>query len=391
MSECISKRKVLRIVILCLLFVAVCVIGSVFSASITAHLLYRDYERSKNVFVPVPIQVDNPSQSVTRQHQNLPDLVYAAEMAVRNVVKVNVLRSVATESPKQSWIETLLRPSVPAFSQHNFYGGGAGVIIGREGYIVTNNHVVRDVSTIKVTLNDGREFTAEVIGADDISDLALLKIDACDLPEFIWGDSESVHIGEWVLAIGSPYGLKNTVTAGIISAKGRDLSLLNQQFQNGYIQTDAAVNAGNSGGGLVNMNGELIGIITTIKSYTGRSTGYSFAIPSSIVKMVVSDIQNFGTVRYSVLGMSFLEINDHSVRKINGMRAKQGLYITAVDSTGQAHAAGVQLQDVVVGLNGGAITSAESMMQELLKYKPQDTLVLQVKRQEKVYPIRIQL
>ena len=220
-----------------------------------------------------------------------PDLTYAAESTVHAVVHVKVMTKVNVSSygnPFFDWFYGDRYQQQPQLRE----GAGSGVILSSDGYIVTNNHVIDDAEKVKVVLNDKREFEAKVIGSDETTDLALLKIDADNLPTIKFGNSEMLKLGEWVLAVGNPFNLTSTVTAGIVSAKGRNIGINQADMSiEAFIQTDAAVNPGNSGGALVNMNGELVGINTAIASQTGSYAGYSFALPSSIVQKVVSDLK----------------------------------------------------------------------------------------------------
>ena len=274
-------------------------------------------------------------------------------------------------------------------------GGGSGVIISPDGYIVTNNHVVEDASEVKVTLNDNRTFTAKVIGTDPTTDVALVKIDATDLPNIPFGESDALRLGEWVLAIGSPYGLQSTVTAGIISAKARNLDIIPSQFRiESFIQTDAAVNPGNSGGALVNTRGELVGINTVIKSPTGSFAGYSFAVPTSIVKKVVVDLKEYGVVQRAMLGVTFQEINDVFIEqrgKETGIKEKGGVYVVEVDPEGAAHAAGIRKGDVIIGIQELSIDNSSKLLEEIAKHRPNDKVTVKIKRGSDVKQMEVVL
>ena len=239
------------------------------------------------------------TQFTSYQAEQYPDLTYAAENAVKAVVNIEAVQQV--EMPRRRGYDPFLEffgipqgyDEGPQFREQR--AGGSGVIISADGYVVTNNHVVDGASKLRVKLNDGRSFDAKLIGKDSATDLALLKIEASDLPTLAFGSSDALRLGEWVLAIGSPFDLQSTITAGIVSAKARNLGVIPNDFRiEAFIQTDAAVNPGNSGGALVNTHGELVGINTLIKSQTGSYIGYSFAIPESIVRKVVVDLKEFG-------------------------------------------------------------------------------------------------
>ena len=255
--------------------------------------------------------------------------------------------------------------------------------------------MVEDASEVKVTLNDNRTFTAKVIGTDPTTDVALVKIDATDLPNIPFGESDALRLGEWVLAIGSPYGLQSTVTAGIISAKARNLDIIPSQFRiESFIQTDAAVNPGNSGGALVNTRGELVGINTVIKSPTGSFAGYSFAVPTSIVKKVVVDLKEYGVVQRAMLGVTFQEINDAFIEqrgKETGINEKGGVYVVEVDPEGAAHAAGIRKGDVIIGIQELSIDNSSKLLEEIAKHRPNDKVTVKIKRGSNVKQMEVVL
>ena len=235
---------------------------------------------------------------------------------------------------------------------------GSGVIISEDGYIVTNNHVVEDADDITITLNDNREFKARVIGLDADSDLALLKIDASGLPAIVIGDSEQLKVGEWVLAVGNPFNLTSTVTAGIVSAKARNIGAHKNGIES-FIQTDAAINQGNSGGALVNTRGELVGINAMLYSQTGSFTGYGFAIPTTIMKKVVNDLQAYGTVQRAMIGISgmtlheYIDAKKHDDEKFTAdFGTVDGVYVAEVVDDGAASEAGIKSGDVIVSIDG---------------------------------------
>lgn len=264
-------------------------------------------------------------------------------------------------------------------------GFGSGVIISEDGYIATNNHVIDNASTVTIALEDNRRFTARVIGTDPTTDLALLKIDGDNLPFVKFGDSDDAQVGEWVLAVGNPFNLNSTVTAGIISAKARNIGILRDENNNlqveSFIQTDAVVNRGNSGGALVNLAGELIGINTAIASQTGSFSGYSFAVPSSIVKKVMDDLLEFGTVQRGLLGVQIQdvspELEEFLGKKIDATR---GVYIAEVNEGSGGEDAGLQKGDVIIGIDEET-TYHTSRLQELVARKrPGDKVVVKYLR-----------
>ncbi|MDE6299324.1 MAG: trypsin-like peptidase domain-containing protein, partial [Muribaculaceae bacterium] len=233
-------------------------------------------------------------------------------------------------------------------------GLGSGVILSEDGYIVTNNHVIEGADKLEVLLNDNSTYEAKVIGSDEATDLALIKIEAEKLSPVTFGDSESLKIGEWVLAVGNPFGFNSTVTAGIVSAKARSLSQGNRNGKMGiesFIQTDAVLNPGNSGGALVNLKGELIGINSAIYSNTGSYAGYSFAIPTTIVKKVMTDLRQYGTVQRAVLGIAFAELDAKIAKEKNITAVKAGLIVSSVADRSTAKELGIEPDDVITAIN----------------------------------------
>ena len=265
-------------------------------------------------------------------------------------------------------------------------GLGSGVILSADGYIVTNNHVIDGAERLEVTLNDNRNFNATVIGTDPSTDLALIKIDAADLPVIPIGDSDKLKIGEWVLAVGNPFGLTSTVTAGIVSAKARSISQATNSRSMGiesFIQTDAAVNPGNSGGALVNLNGELVGINAAIYSQTGNYAGYSFAIPTSIVKKIVTDIRQYGTVQRAILGVTYQELTPKLAKSKEITKVSQGLYVTEVLDQSAAMEAGLQEGDVITAINGSNTHSSSELLEQMAQLRPGDKVTITYIRDNK--------
>ena len=257
---------------------------------------------------------------------------------------------------------------------------GSGVIITPDGYIVTNNHVVQQASKLEITLNDRRTFEAKVIGTDPSTDLALIKIEAGNLPYLKYGDSDDLKVGEWVLAVGNPFNLTSTVTAGIVSAKARNINILGEVSAiESFIQTDAVVNRGNSGGALVNTDGDLVGINAAIASNTGSYTGYSFAIPVNIVKKVVEDIKNFGEIQRAYLGISFREIDSQFADEM-GLEEIEGVYVVEVMENGAAADAGIEKGDVIVRVNHTDINSKSSLLETIGTQRPGDQVKVFVRR-----------
>ena len=259
---------------------------------------------------------------------------------------------------------TLDRPNLESVSS------GSGVLFRPDGLIATNNHVVEGASRIRVTLSDRREYDAVLIGADASTDLALLRIPARGLPFLPFGNSDSLRVGEWVLAVGNPFELTSTVTAGIVSAKGRSIDVLRPDDRiESFIQTDAAVNPGNSGGALVNTNGELVGINTAILTKTGRHEGFAFAIPGNLAQRVLDDLNRFGEVRRARLGARVQGVNDAQARQL-GLRAARGVLITDLSRGGSALRAGLEVGDVIVAINNQAVNGSPQLQEQLSRYRP---------------------
>jgi len=282
-------------------------------------------------------------------------------------------------------------------SDFDFWGGtyggssGSGVIISEDGYIVTNNHVIEEGKRLEVTLNDHRKYPAKLIGTDPSTDLALLKIDAAGLPNLIFGNSDKIRIGEWVLAVGNPFNLESTVTAGIVSAKGRSIDILDDIYKvESFIQTDAAVNPGNSGGALVNTNGELIGINTAIITRSGRYEGYSFAIPSNLARKVIRDLKDFGVVQRAILGISIDEVTDERAKKLD-LESVEGIYVSKVSENSGAQEAGLRKGDVIVKINGAKTSSMPVLQEQIARFRPGNTVKVDYFRNGKRYQTDVTL
>lgn len=266
------------------------------------------------------------------------------------------------------------------FEQQPRSGTGSGVIFTEDGYILTNNHVVEFADEFEVTLHDNREFRARLVGRDPNTDMAVIKIDANNLPAIELGNSDEVRVGEWALAVGNPFDLTSTVTAGIVSAKGRDIDIIKGgKAIESFIQTDAAVNPGNSGGALVDVNGKLIGINSAIATPTGVFAGYSFAIPVNLVKRIADDLVKYGEYRRAYLGVNVATMDTHVAKEL-GIPFTQGVVIASLDPEGSAAVAGVQENDVVTKANGKTVTTTSELMELIGRSKVGETLVLNVMR-----------
>jgi serine protease Do len=297
------------------------------------------------------------------------DFTIAAEKTLNSVVHV-----------KNTMLQTVKDPYAEFFygqgngtRQYSQVGTGSGVIISSDGYVITNNHVINKATDIAVTLNDKKEYKAKIIGTDPTNDIALLKIEAKNLPYVTFGDSDFIKVGEWVLAVGNPYNLTSTVTAGIVSAKGRDLD--GNGSVDSFIQTDAAVNPGNSGGALVNTRGELIGINTAISSMTGSFVGYSFAVPSNIAKKVVEDLMEFGNVQKAILGVVGGEL-DSKVAENLDLKNTQGFYISEVAENSGASKSGLKAKDIIIQLDGVKISTYADLTGFLRTKRPDDKVLV---------------
>ncbi|WP_370090239.1 S1C family serine protease [Ekhidna sp.] len=270
-------------------------------------------------------------------------------------------------------------------------GAGSGVVISSDGYIVTNNHVVENADEIEIVLNDNRSYQAKVVGVDASTDLAVLKVDEKNLVSIKYGDSDNINIGEWVLAIGNPYEFRSTVTAGIVSAKGRNINILNGDYRiESFIQTDAAVNPGNSGGALVNLNGELVGINTAIASPSGAFAGYSFAVPVSLVKKVVSDLIEYGRVQRALLGISIYDVNAQ-VAEQNNLSVLKGIYVNGVMAGKAADRAGIEQGDVIIAIDDKPVNNVAQLQEQVAIKRPGDEVEVKFIRDGKEKIVRAKL
>ncbi|MBR1868643.1 MAG: Do family serine endopeptidase, partial [Bacteroidales bacterium] len=333
-------------------------------------------------------------RTVNLADSDYPDFTYAAESAVEAVVYVEV-----TVKSRQQY--QTIDPFFRFFFGDEYgygqpqsreqKGSGSGVIIRPDGYIVTNNHVVENATSISVTLNDNEQYTATVVGTDPATDVAIIKIDATGLPTIPLGDSDQLRLGEWVLAIGSPLGaqLRSTITAGIVSAKGRSMPDGSGEFKiESFIQTDAAVNPGNSGGALVNKRGELVGINTAIVSQTGSYSGYSFAVPVNIVKRVAGDLIDYGSVKRAVLGITMQPIDKKIAEELK-LSSMNGVYIYEVTRGSAAEEAGLKKGDVIIAVDGQKITDGASVQAKVNNYHPGDKAQLTYLRDGKEYTAEV--
>ena len=322
-------------------------------------------------------------RTVNLSQDNWPDFTYAAESAVDAVVYVKVVSTQTQQQAPSSIFDFFFGfPEGGMPQQRERVGSGSGVIIREDGYIVTNNHVIDGATRIEVTLNNNQTYPATLVGTDPATDVALLKVEATGLPVIPFGDSDKLRLGEWVIAIGSPYDLRSTITAGIVSAKGRSMPSNGEFKIESFIQTDAAVNPGNSGGALVDKAGNLVGINTAIISQTGSYTGYSFAVPSNIVKKIAYDLMDFGSVKRAVLGVTMQAIDDKIADDLK-LSSRNGVYINEVSKSGAADKAGVKAGDVLIAIDSTKITTPASVQEAVSRFSPGDTAVLTVIRDGK--------
>ena len=321
-------------------------------------------------------------RTVNLSQDNWPDFTYAAESAVDAVVYVRVVSTQTQQQAPSSIFDFFFGYPGAAPQQRERVGSGSGVIIREDGYIVTNNHVIDGATKIEVTLNNNQTYPATLVGTDPATDVALLKVEASGLPIIPFGDSDKLRLGEWVIAIGSPYDLRSTITAGIVSAKGRSMPSNGEFKIESFIQTDAAVNPGNSGGALVDKAGNLVGINTAIISQTGSYTGYSFAVPSNIVKKIAYDLMDFGSVKRAVLGITMQAIDDKIAEDLK-LSSRNGVYISEVSKSGAADQAGIKSGDILLAIDSTNITNPASVQEAVSRFSPGDKAVVTVLRDGK--------
>ncbi len=315
------------------------------------------------------------------------DFTEAADLTVNAVVHIKTMTT--NTQAMNPWAE-FFHQGMPRTMQSS----GSGVIISKDGYVVTNNHVVEGADKVQLTLNDNRTYDAEVIGADPAFDLALLKVEGEDMPSVSFGNSDNVKVGEWVLAVGNPFNLTSTVTAGIVSAKGRNINLLDYDPNRAifpvesFIQTDAAVNPGNSGGALVNTHGELIGINTAIASRTGSYAGYSFAVPSSIVQKVTHDLLEYGDVKRAYIGVSITDLNQETADRL-GIKEVSGVFVRGLSPGGAAADVGIEIGDIIVEVSGHDVDNVPALQERISTYRPGDKVEIVVKRDNKFFAYNV--
>jgi Do/DeqQ family serine protease len=355
------------------------------AVSVGGYKIFESKTDSNYKAVTTPLQPINftPTKYTLDSSNKAVDFSLAAEKTVDAVVHVISTSISKTPTTMMEYIRGNGRPTL-------HQGSGSGVIISPDGYIITNNHVIDNASQLEVTLNDNTKYTASVVGTDPKTDIALLKIESDNLfPYIAFSDSNNVKLGEWVLAVGNPFRLTSTVTAGIVSAKSRDLDQTDGKSQS-FIQTDAAVNRGNSGGALVNTKGDLIGINTAITSQTGSYVGYSFAVPSNIARKVVEDILEFGEVQQAILGISASSLNSEIGSKL-GINQTKGVFVASIEKGGAAEKGGLKKGDVIIELDGVEIGKFADLTGYLGSKRPNDTVGIKVIRNGNQQVVEVKL
>jgi len=372
------------------------------AAGVTANKVYKHHQKNSDVAVTttqLPYYTTTATAGASQASQPV-DLTEAAEKTVHGVVHIKSTVNSRTQTvqdmpdifeyffgngqPRQRQIQT--QPQV---------GYGSGVILTEDGYIVTNNHVIDGADEIEVTLNDSRTFSANLVGADPNSDLALIKIEGDEFPVIPMGNSEDLKVGEWVLAVGNPFNLTSTVTAGVVSAKARKIGIYeNKESVESFIQTDAAINMGNSGGALVNTKGELVGINAALESPTGTYTGYGFAIPTTIVRKVVADLREYGTVQRALLGIMGGDLS--AMRQLEENKDKdfgvnEGVYVSEVTDSGGALAAGLKSGDIITQVNGKTVKTMTELQETIAQYRPGDKVDVTYLRDKKEKKVQVTL
>lgn len=380
-----TRNKLVKIQIMKVKSIGTSILMAIIGGLI-AVFAYTKFAPEKEVIVKQVVQ--QPVNLAALSGENLAEFnfVTAAQQSVEAVVHVK------TQSTRESY-----NPVLEFFygerykNQEPVLGFGSGVIISDDGYIVTNNHVIEGSDEIYVALNDKREFKAKLIGADPSTDIALLKIDGENLQYIPWGNSDALQVGEWVLAVGNPFNLTSTVTAGIVSAKGKNIGIIRDQYRmESFIQTDAAVNRGNSGGALVNIKGELVGINTAIISPSGGYAGISFAVPVSIVQKIVKDLIEFGAVQRAILGVTIQEVTADVANRLD-LDKIAGVLVEGVREDGAAKQAGIKKDDVILTVNGVAVNSPGELQEQVSRYRPNDKVTVTVKRDGKTKQFEVVL
>ena len=387
-------KKATNIVAFSLTLICCCVLASV----ITTNLV----NKNNTVYVPAdnaPYTTLSQASMPTAGKMQPVDLTEAAEKTVHGVVHIKATVKSRTQTYQE--IPDIFdymfgaRPRQRQYQTQPQVGYGSGVILTKDGYIVTNNHVIEKADEIQVTLNDNRVFDATLVGADVNSDLALLKIEGDEFPVVPMGNSDDLRLGEWVLAVGNPFNLTSSVTAGVVSAKSRRIGIYDAEGSiESFIQTDAAINMGNSGGALVNVRGELVGINAALESPTGTYAGYGFAIPTTIVKKVVADLREYGSVQRAILGVigkdlsSMLQLEENKNKDFGSI---DGVYVVELTDGGGALAAGIEEGDVITAIDGKKIKTMTELQETVVQYRPGDKVTVTLLRNRKEKKLEVEL
>jgi Do/DeqQ family serine protease len=387
-------KKATNIVAFSLTLICCCVLASV----ITTNLV----NKKNTVYVPAdnaPYTTLSQASMPTAGKMQPVDLTEAAEKTVHGVVHIKATVKSRTQTYQE--IPDIFdymfgaRPRQRQYQTQPQVGYGSGVILTKDGYIVTNNHVIEKADEIQVTLNDNRVFEATLVGADVNSDLALLKIEGDEFPVVPMGNSDDLKLGEWVLAVGNPFNLTSSVTAGVVSAKSRRIGIYDAEGSiESFIQTDAAINMGNSGGALVNVHGELVGINAALESPTGTYAGYGFAIPTTIVKKVVADLKEYGSVQRAILGImgqdlsSMLQLEENKNKDFGSI---DGVYIVELTDGGGARAAGIEEGDVIIAIDGKKVKTMTELQETVVQYRPGDKVTVTLLRNKKERKVEVEL
>tara|TARA_Y100000589_G_C27128399_1_gene619535 strand:+ start:232 stop:1368 length:1137 start_codon:yes stop_codon:yes gene_type:complete len=341
---------------------------------------------SLHIIESKPIHINESKPIRKTNNENYVNFELAADISIKSVVHI-----------KSKFLKNeIFRYYDPFYGNRYFNhpqeksGSGSGVIISSDGYIITNRHVINEAKEIEVVLNDKRTYIGEIIGEDQSTDLALIKIKAKNLPSLKFANSDNINIGQWVLAVGNPFNLNSTVTAGIISAKSRKINILNDGGIEAFIQTDAAINPGNSGGALVNTNGELIGINTAIQSNTGSYTGYGFAIPANMVQKIFQDLKVHGVVKRAYIGIHITDITN-DIKKHLQIDNLSGVLISKVLKGSAAEKAGIRDHDVILNINGKDVNSTSEIHEQIIQFSPGEEIICTIKRDNKIQKMTIYL
>lgn len=376
-----------------ILTIAVVVSALVGALTATLTLTYVSDDTSATTSDSVTVTSEKtPNIEIVGTHTDYPDLTFAAENAVRAVVHIETTIDVAYME-YDPIMEFFGYGPMPGTMEAT--AGGSGVIISEDGYIVTNDHVIEQAKRLRVTLYDGRKFDATIVGTDPDTDVAVIKIDGEELPVIPFGSSDDLRLGEWVLAIGYPMELQTTVTAGIVSAKARHLGAGTTRTSiESFIQTDAAVNPGNSGGALVNTRGELVGINTLIKTSTGSFVGYSFAVPETIVEKVATDLIEVGSVQRAVLGISFAPVTQELMDKAGyeyDIDHIGGLFVSGIAESGAADLAGIRIGDIIETFDGVTVNESSTLLEQVSKHRPGDVVTIGLRRDGRAFDVQVTL